>query len=71
MFLSGNLFRWGSGDISSLIDLDILLSELWDIYDLKDQIYDVEGWYMQGFKELKEFLFEVEEKYKKVMVFNV
>lgn len=26
---------------------------------------------MQGFKELKEFLFEVEEKYKKVMVFNV
>lgn len=26
---------------------------LQDIYDLKDQIHDVEGRYMQGLKELK------------------
>nr|XP_015212718.1 PREDICTED: leucine-rich repeat flightless-interacting protein 2 isoform X15 [Lepisosteus oculatus] len=41
-----------------------------DIYDLKDQIQDVEGRYMQGLKELKESLSEVEEKYKKAMVSN-
>ncbi|KAL7976834.1 hypothetical protein Chor_008783 [Crotalus horridus] len=41
-----------------------------DIYDLKDQIQDVEGRYMQGLKELKESLAEVEEKYKKAMVSN-
>ncbi|XP_019063808.1 leucine-rich repeat flightless-interacting protein 2 isoform X5 [Fukomys damarensis] len=68
--LSGNSSRRGSGDTSSLIDPDTSLSELRDIYDLKDQIQDVEGRYMQGLKELKESLFEVEEKYKKAMVSN-
>ncbi|KAJ7419560.1 leucine-rich repeat flightless-interacting protein 1 isoform X8 [Willisornis vidua] len=41
-----------------------------DIYELKDQIQDVEGRYMQGLKELKDSLAEVEEKYKKAMVSN-
>ncbi|XP_039699270.1 leucine-rich repeat flightless-interacting protein 2 isoform X3 [Pteropus medius] len=68
--LSGNSSRRGSGDTSSLIDPDTSLSELRDIYDLKDQIQDVEGRYMQGLKELKESLCEVEEKYKKAMVSN-
>ncbi|XP_023475547.2 leucine-rich repeat flightless-interacting protein 2 isoform X14 [Equus przewalskii] len=68
--LSGNSSRRGSGDTSSLIDPDASLSELRDIYDLKDQIQDVEGRYMQGLKELKESLSEVEEKYKKAMVSN-
>ncbi|XP_039192811.1 leucine-rich repeat flightless-interacting protein 2 isoform X12 [Crotalus tigris] len=68
--LSGNSSRRGSGDTSSLADLDTSLSELRDIYDLKDQIQDVEGRYMQGLKELKESLAEVEEKYKKAMVSN-
>ncbi|XP_006890663.1 PREDICTED: leucine-rich repeat flightless-interacting protein 2 isoform X3 [Elephantulus edwardii] len=70
--LSGNSSRRGSGDTSSsLIDPDTSLSELRDIYDLKDQIQDVEGRYMQGLKELKESLLEVEEKYRKAMVSNV
>ncbi|XP_014448147.1 leucine-rich repeat flightless-interacting protein 2 isoform X3 [Tupaia chinensis] len=51
--LSGNSSRRGSGDTSSLIDPDTSFSELRDIYDLKDQIQDVEGRYMQGLKELK------------------
>ncbi|XP_037004165.1 leucine-rich repeat flightless-interacting protein 2 isoform X18 [Artibeus jamaicensis] len=68
--LSGNSSRRGSGDTSSWIDPDTSLSELRDIYDLKDQIQDVEGRYMQGLKELKESLSEVEEKYKKAMVSN-
>ncbi|XP_043364750.1 leucine-rich repeat flightless-interacting protein 2 isoform X9 [Dermochelys coriacea] len=68
--LSGNSSRRGSGDISSLVDPDVSLSELQDIYDLKDQIQDVEGRYMQGLKELKDSLSEVEEKYKKAMVSN-
>nr|XP_020141160.1 leucine-rich repeat flightless-interacting protein 2 isoform X25 [Microcebus murinus] len=68
--LSGNSSRRGSGDTSSLIDPDTSLSELRDIYDLKDQIQDVEGRYMQGLKELKESLSEVEEKYRKAMVSN-
>lgn len=68
--LSGNSSRRGSGDTSSLLDPDTSLSELRDIYDLKDQIHDVEGRYMQGLKELKESLSEVEEKYKKAMVSN-
>uniref|UniRef100_A0A7N5JL05 Leucine-rich repeat flightless-interacting protein 2 n=1 Tax=Ailuropoda melanoleuca TaxID=9646 RepID=A0A7N5JL05_AILME len=68
--LSGNSSRRGSGDTSSLADPDTSLSELRDIYDLKDQIQDVEGRYMQGLKELKESLSEVEEKYKKAMVSN-
>ncbi|XP_053570427.1 leucine-rich repeat flightless-interacting protein 2 isoform X6 [Bombina bombina] len=68
--LSGSSSRRGSGDTSSLLDPDASLSELRDIYDLKDQIQDVEGRYMQGLKELKESLVEVEEKYKKAMVSN-
>lgn len=68
--LSGNSSRRGSGDTSSLIDPDTSLSELRDIYDLKDQIQDVEGRYMQGLKELKDSLSEVQEKYKKAMVSN-
>uniref|UniRef100_A0A8V0YW70 Leucine-rich repeat flightless-interacting protein 2 n=1 Tax=Gallus gallus TaxID=9031 RepID=A0A8V0YW70_CHICK len=68
--LSGNSSRRGSGDTSSLLDPDASLSELRDIYDLKDQIHDVEGRYMQGLKELKDSLAEVEEKYKKAMVSN-
>ncbi|XP_048806733.1 leucine-rich repeat flightless-interacting protein 2 isoform X1 [Lagopus muta] len=68
--LSGNSSRRGSGDTSSLLDPDASLSELRDIYDLKDQIHDVEGRYMQGLKELKDSLSEVEEKYKKAMVSN-
>nr|XP_042716240.1 leucine-rich repeat flightless-interacting protein 2 isoform X19 [Chrysemys picta bellii] len=68
--LSGNSSRRGSGDTSSLVDPDVSLSELRDIYDLKDQIQDVEGRYIQGLKELKDSLSEVEEKYKKAMVSN-
>nr|XP_026649214.1 leucine-rich repeat flightless-interacting protein 2 isoform X4 [Zonotrichia albicollis] len=67
---SGNSSRRGSGDASSFMDPDASLSELRDIYDLKDQIHDVEGRYMQGLKELKDSLAEVEEKYKKAMVSN-
>ncbi|XP_071285937.1 leucine-rich repeat flightless-interacting protein 2 isoform X3 [Agelaius tricolor] len=67
---SGSSSRRGSGDASSLVDPDASLSELRDIYDLKDQIHDVEGRYMQGLKELKDSLAEVEEKYKKAMVSN-
>ncbi|XP_017550890.1 leucine-rich repeat flightless-interacting protein 2 isoform X2 [Pygocentrus nattereri] len=69
--LGGTSSRRGSGDMSSIVaDPDASLSELRDIYDLKDQIQDVEGRYMQGLKELKESLSEVEEKYKKAMVSN-
>ncbi|XP_064026047.1 leucine-rich repeat flightless-interacting protein 2 isoform X4 [Pogoniulus pusillus] len=68
--LSGSSSRRGSGDTGSLVDPDASLSELRDIYDLKDQIHDVEGRYMQGLKELKDSLAEVEEKYKKAMVSN-
>ncbi|XP_046720398.1 leucine-rich repeat flightless-interacting protein 2 isoform X11 [Silurus meridionalis] len=69
--LGGTSSRRGSGDMSSIvIEPDASLSELRDIYDLKDQIQDVEGRYMQGLKELKESLSEVEEKYKKAMVSN-
>uniref|UniRef100_A0A671XJK8 Leucine-rich repeat flightless-interacting protein 2 n=1 Tax=Sparus aurata TaxID=8175 RepID=A0A671XJK8_SPAAU len=56
--LGGTSSRRGSTDTGS------------DIYELKDQIQDVEGRYMQGLKELKESLVEVEEKYKKAMVSN-
>ncbi|XP_063261100.1 leucine-rich repeat flightless-interacting protein 2 isoform X1 [Prinia subflava] len=68
--LSGNSSRRGSGDASIFVDPDASLSELRDIYDLKDQIHDVEWRYMQGLKELKDSLAEVEEKYKKAMVSN-
>ncbi|XP_067837442.1 leucine-rich repeat flightless-interacting protein 2 isoform X3 [Heptranchias perlo] len=68
--LGGSSSRRGSGDTSSMLDPDVSLSELRDIYELKDQIQDVEGRYMQGLKELKDSLSEVEEKYKKAMVSN-
>ncbi|XP_064189463.1 leucine-rich repeat flightless-interacting protein 2 [Anguilla rostrata] len=68
--LGGSSSRRGSGDTGSIADPDASLTELRDIYDLKDQIQDVEGRYMQGLKELKESLSEVEEKYKKAMVSN-
>ncbi|XP_029962073.1 leucine-rich repeat flightless-interacting protein 2 isoform X5 [Salarias fasciatus] len=68
--LGGTSSRRGSTDTGSIYDPDTSLSELRDIYELKDQIQDVEGRYMQGLKELKESLSEVEEKYKKAMVSN-
>ncbi|XP_056148201.1 leucine-rich repeat flightless-interacting protein 2 isoform X1 [Lampris incognitus] len=68
--LGGTSSRRGSTDTGSIMDPDTSLSELRDIYELKDQIQDVEGRYMQGLKELKESLSEVEEKYKKAMVSN-
>ncbi|XP_039592143.1 leucine-rich repeat flightless-interacting protein 2 isoform X12 [Polypterus senegalus] len=68
--MGGTSSRRGSGETSSIADPDASLSELRDIYDLKDQIQDVEGRYMQGLKELKDSLSEVEEKYKKAMVSN-
>uniref|UniRef100_A0A4X2L4P0 Leucine-rich repeat flightless-interacting protein 2 n=1 Tax=Vombatus ursinus TaxID=29139 RepID=A0A4X2L4P0_VOMUR len=68
--LSGSASCRGSGDTGSFVDPDASLSELRDIYDLKDQIQDVEGRYMQGLKELKDSLAAVEEKYKKAMVSN-
>ncbi|XP_056290910.1 leucine-rich repeat flightless-interacting protein 2 isoform X18 [Pseudoliparis swirei] len=68
--LGGSSSRRGSADAGSAYDPDSSLSELRDIYELKDQIQDVEGRYMQGLKELKESLAEVEEKYKKAMVSN-
>ncbi|KAM9558466.1 leucine-rich repeat flightless-interacting protein 2-like isoform 2-T2 [Salvelinus alpinus] len=68
--LGGTSSRRDSADTGSIVDPDTSLSEFRDIYDLKDQIQDVEGRYMQGLKELKESLSEVEEKYKKAMVSN-
>ncbi|XP_074531353.1 leucine-rich repeat flightless-interacting protein 2 isoform X5 [Halichoeres trimaculatus] len=68
--LGGTSSRRGSTDTGSIYDPDTSLTELRDIYELKDQIQDVEGRYMQGLKELKESLVEVEEKYKKAMVSN-
>ncbi|XP_056903678.1 leucine-rich repeat flightless-interacting protein 2 isoform X14 [Takifugu flavidus] len=68
--LGGTSSRRGSTDTGSIYDPDTSLNELRDIYELKDQIQDVEGRYMQGLKELKESLAEVEEKYKKAMVSN-
>ncbi|XP_072908396.1 leucine-rich repeat flightless-interacting protein 2 isoform X14 [Hemitrygon akajei] len=68
--LGGASSRRGSGEISGILDPDVSLSEMRDIYELKDQIQDVEGRYMQGLKELKDSLSEVEEKYKKAMVSN-
>ncbi|XP_059827119.1 leucine-rich repeat flightless-interacting protein 2 isoform X2 [Hypanus sabinus] len=68
--LGGASSRRGSGEMSGILDPDVSLSEMRDIYELKDQIQDVEGRYMQGLKELKDSLSEVEEKYKKAMVSN-
>ncbi|XP_054826241.1 leucine-rich repeat flightless-interacting protein 1 isoform X4 [Eublepharis macularius] len=68
--LGGTSSRRGSGDTSISIDTEASIREIKDINELKDQIQDVEGKYMQGLKEMKDSLAEVEEKYKKAMVSN-
>nr|XP_030132934.1 leucine-rich repeat flightless-interacting protein 1 isoform X29 [Taeniopygia guttata] len=68
--LGGTSSRRGSEDTSISADTEASIREIKDIYELKDQIQDVEGKYMQGLKELKDSLAEVEEKYKKAMVSN-
>ncbi|XP_059724292.1 leucine-rich repeat flightless-interacting protein 1 isoform X3 [Haemorhous mexicanus] len=68
--LGGTSSRRGSGDTSISADTEASIREIKDIYELKDQIQNVEGKYMQGLKELKDSLAEVEEKYKKAMVSN-
>ncbi|NXN79190.1 LRRF2 protein, partial [Bombycilla garrulus] len=68
--LGGTSSRRGSGDTSISADTEASIREIKDLYELKDQIQDVEGKYMQGLKELKDSLAEVEEKYKKAMVSN-
>ncbi|XP_053759136.1 leucine-rich repeat flightless-interacting protein 1 isoform X17 [Panthera pardus] len=68
--LGGTSSRRGSGDTSISIDTEASIREIKELNELKDQIQDVEGKYMQGLKELKDSLAEVEEKYKKAMVSN-
>ncbi|XP_025029000.1 leucine-rich repeat flightless-interacting protein 1 isoform X3 [Python bivittatus] len=68
--LGGTFSRRGSGDTSVSIDTEASIREIKDINELKDQIQNVEGKYMQGLKEMKDSLAEVEEKYKKAMVSN-
>ncbi|NXU51512.1 LRRF2 protein, partial [Turnix velox] len=68
--LGGTSSRRGSGDTSISAETEASIREIKDIYELKDQIQDVEGKYMQGLKEMKDSLAEVEEKYKKAMVSN-
>ncbi|XP_028611269.1 leucine-rich repeat flightless-interacting protein 1 isoform X4 [Grammomys surdaster] len=68
--LGGTSSRRGSGDTSISMDTEASIREIKELNELKDQIQDVEGKYMQGLKELKDSLAEVEEKYKKAMVSN-
>ncbi|XP_037705301.1 leucine-rich repeat flightless-interacting protein 1 isoform X4 [Choloepus didactylus] len=68
--LGGTSSRRGSGDTSISIDTEASIREIKELNELKDQIQDVEGKYMQGLKEMKDALAEVEEKYKKAMVSN-
>nr|XP_010946441.1 leucine-rich repeat flightless-interacting protein 1 isoform X39 [Camelus bactrianus] len=68
--LGGTSSRRGSGDTSISLDTEASIRELKELNELKDQIQDVEGKYMQGLKEMKDSLAEVEEKYKKAMVSN-
>nr|KAF6353606.1 LRR binding FLII interacting protein 1 [Pipistrellus kuhlii] len=68
--LGGTSSRRGSGDTSISIDTEASIREIKELSELKDQIQDVEGKYMQGLKEMKDSLAEVEEKYKKAMVSN-
>ncbi|XP_028338778.1 leucine-rich repeat flightless-interacting protein 1 isoform X32 [Physeter macrocephalus] len=68
--LGGTSSRRGSGDTSTSIDTEASIREIKELNELKDQIQDVEGKYMQGLKEMKDSLAEVEEKYKKAMVSN-
>uniref|UniRef100_S4RHR8 Leucine rich repeat (in FLII) interacting protein 2 n=1 Tax=Petromyzon marinus TaxID=7757 RepID=S4RHR8_PETMA len=63
--------KQGNGDIGSLGDVDVSTkSSLMDIYELKDQLRDVDSRYTKGLKEIKESLSEVQEKFKKAMVTN-
>ncbi|KAM5268610.1 leucine-rich repeat flightless-interacting protein 1 isoform 19-T19 [Hipposideros larvatus] len=68
--LGGTSSRRGSGDTSISIDTEASIREIKELNEIKDQIQDVEGRYMQGLKEMKDSLAEVEEKYKKAMVSN-
>ncbi|XP_061044888.1 leucine-rich repeat flightless-interacting protein 1 isoform X2 [Eubalaena glacialis] len=68
--LGGTSSRRDSGDTSISIDTEASIREIKELNELKDQIQDVEGKYMQGLKEMKDSLAEVEEKYKKAMVSN-
>ncbi|KAM4697976.1 leucine-rich repeat flightless-interacting protein 1 isoform 15-T16 [Rhinophrynus dorsalis] len=68
--LGGTTSRRGSGDTSISVDTEASIREIKEISELKDQIDDVEGRYMQGLKEMKDSLAEVEEKYKRSMVTN-
>ncbi|XP_066483974.1 leucine-rich repeat flightless-interacting protein 1 isoform X16 [Tiliqua scincoides] len=68
--LGGTSSRRGSGDTSISVDTEASIREIKDIIELKEQIQDVEGKYMQGLKEIKDSLAEAEEKYKKAMVSN-
>uniref|UniRef100_G3TFU3 LRR binding FLII interacting protein 1 n=1 Tax=Loxodonta africana TaxID=9785 RepID=G3TFU3_LOXAF len=60
----------GSGDTSILRERKSAIRKRKELNELKDQIQDVEGKYMQGLKEMKDSLAEAEEKYKKAMVSN-
>ncbi|KAM4626611.1 leucine-rich repeat flightless-interacting protein 1 isoform 4-T6 [Discoglossus pictus] len=68
--LGGTSSRRGSADTSISVDTEASIREIKEISELKDQIEDVEGKYMQGLKEMKDSLVEVEEKYKRSMVTN-
>ncbi|KAH0509353.1 Leucine-rich repeat flightless-interacting protein 1 [Microtus ochrogaster] len=68
--LGGTSSRRGSGDTSISMDTEASIREIKELNELKDQIQDVEGKYMQGLKEMKDSLAEVEEKYRKAMVSN-
>ncbi|XP_077011690.1 leucine-rich repeat flightless-interacting protein 1 isoform X4 [Tamandua tetradactyla] len=68
--LGGTSSRRGSGDTSLSIDTEASFREIKELSELKDQIQDVEGKYMQGLKEMKDSLAEAEEKYRKAMVSN-
>ncbi|XP_075385348.1 leucine-rich repeat flightless-interacting protein 1 isoform X18 [Tenrec ecaudatus] len=68
--LGGTSSRRGSGDTSISAGTEASIREIKELNELKDQIQDVEGKYMQGLKEMKDSLAEVEEKYKKAMVSN-
>ncbi|KAG8559190.1 hypothetical protein GDO81_017264 [Engystomops pustulosus] len=68
--LGGTSSRRGSGDTSISVDTEASIREIKEISELKEQIEDVEGKYMQGLKEMKDSLAEVEEKYKRSMVTN-
>ncbi|CAN2389121.1 RNA polymerase II-specific [Pristimantis euphronides] len=68
--LGGTSSRRGSGDTSISVDTEASMREIKEISELKEQIEDVEGKYMQGLKEMKDSLAEVDEKYKRSMVTN-